>query len=86
MDIEKRIKHYWEHRDLTAHDFNCADPGGCQFIEMLLKKLKEYEEWANNVANDERVCNWIHKEDYSLYTMLASPPEIFDVLQTGETK
>lgn len=74
MTIQDRVKCYWEHKQLTGHDFRCADPGGCQFIEVLLKKLKEYEEWANTIAEDDRVRDWIHKEDYGLYTMLASPP------------
>ena len=31
-------------------------------------------EWANQIANDERVTGWVHGESYGLYCLLADPP------------
>jgi len=55
MNIEERIKHYREHKELTGHDFNCADPGACQLIEMLLEKITELRDWVNTIASGERI-------------------------------
>lgn len=93
MNIEERTKCYKEHRGLTGHDVRCADPGGCQFIELLLEEVKcyakllekvtELRNWANRIANDERVTSWVHQEDYSLYCLLAEAPVDFDKIFEG---
>lgn len=47
--------------------------------DVLRKTLAEAEEWANGIARDERVCGWIHGEDYSLYCLLADCPVDFNI-------
>jgi len=40
-------------------------------IEQLREALELAKEWTEQIANDERVCGWIHREDYGLYCLLA---------------
>lgn len=46
-------------------------------IEAELRKAKD---WAENIAEDERVTSWVHGTDYELYKTLVDPPVDFSVL------
>lgn len=47
-------------------------------VERLEAALKEAQEWADRIAGDDRVCGWVHREDYGLYCLLAECPVDFD--------
>ena len=40
--------------------------------------LEAAQDWANRIAGDERVCGWVHQNDYGLYYLLADCPVDFD--------
>ncbi len=44
----------------------------------LREALEEAQDWANQIAGDERICGWVHGEDYGLYCFLADCPVDFD--------
>ena len=46
--------------------------------QRLEAALRVVQEWAQNIANDERVCGWVHQADYGLYCFLADCPVDFD--------
>lgn len=48
--------------------------------EALAGALREAQEWADRIAGDERVCGWVHQEDYGLYCLLADCPVDFDAV------
>ncbi len=47
----------------------------------LRKALEQAQQWAAQIANDERVCDWIHGEDYNLYCFLADCPVDFTIVE-----
>lgn len=46
----------------------------------LTEALRDAEEWARRIAEDERVEGWVHGQDYGLYLLLADCPVEFGVL------
>jgi hypothetical protein len=44
----------------------------------MREALKAAREWAQQIANDERVQGWVHEQDYGLYCLLADCPVDFD--------
>lgn len=56
-------------------------------IRKLKAALEELRDWASRIAHDERVCGWLHAQDYSLYCLLADCPVDFAAIlaaQPGE--
>lgn len=37
-------------------------------------EIEAWREWGARIGGDERVCGWVHQEDYGLYCLLADPP------------
>lgn len=49
-------------------------------VAALTRVLRQAEEWARRIAEDERVEGWVHGQDYGLYLLLADCPVEFGVL------
>ena len=43
-------------------------------IKELEDSLSAVKEWAHRIEHDERVCGWVHGEDYGLYCLLTDCP------------
>lgn len=42
-------------------------------VRELVESHRAIQDWQHRVAHDERVCGWIHGQDYGLYCLLADP-------------
>lgn len=47
-------------------------------VRALTSQLALAQEWAQQIASDERVNSWVHQYDYGLYCLLADCPVDFD--------
>jgi hypothetical protein len=51
----------------------------------LRAALETAREWADRIHGDERVCGWVHGEDYGLYCLLADCPVDFNAALAAST-
>jgi len=87
-DLQAKLQKAEEKADTYSKEWEQARKRASELAEKLEKAesesasyrvaLESAKDWANRINGDERVCGWVHKEDYGLYCLLAECPVDFD--------
>lgn len=71
VDRQTKAKECYEERQARKEAEN-AKLRKC--VKAADSEIEAWREWGARIGGDERVCGWVHQEDYGLYCLLSDPP------------